>query len=273
MAIGTTLDQLGRKTIGTIMASLQLFLMVYLSLRAALKDQSQGLRNIFNVVSMQVYFTAWQAMSIIAVLAVGVGSVLILQGLKNLALLGGTDGLGSLLIAVIVRELGPLLVALIVIARSGTAVASEIGTMKVNREIDALVSLGIHPLSYIVFPRLVGGTVSVVCLAFYFNVFALLGGFLVIRPFTNVPFEFYIQILSTSFEISDIAVFFAKNLISGALIFTIPCYLGLQVKRSPHEVPQVTTKSVVSSIFYIIVFHFAVTILYYFSQLQSLGVL
>src|SRR6202020_946151 len=88
------------------------------------------------------------------------GSIVILQSSSNLSLLGGGDLLGDLMVAIIVREIAPLLTALIVIARSGTAVASEIGNMRVNREIEALESMGIHPLGFIVFPRLLGGMVS-----------------------------------------------------------------------------------------------------------------
>jgi phospholipid/cholesterol/gamma-HCH transport system permease protein len=99
----------------------------------------------------------------------------------------------------IVREAGPLLVALVVIARSGTAVASEIGNMRANREIEALESMGINPLSFIVFPRVLGGVISVLCLAFYFNVLALVGGFLLTRFIQDMSFSFYTDSLMRGF--------------------------------------------------------------------------
>src|SRR5690606_35674705 len=116
------------------------------------------------------------------------GAIVILQSSVNFSLLGGGTLLGDLMVGIIIRELAPLLTALIVIARSGTAVASEIGNMRVNREIEALEAMGIHPLSYIVFPRLMGGVVSVVCLAVYFVLIAALGGFFVTIPLHSLTF-------------------------------------------------------------------------------------
>jgi phospholipid/cholesterol/gamma-HCH transport system permease protein len=250
----------------------RVLLMVYLSLRAAVLDQAQGFRTIVSVISAQIYFTGWQALPLISVLALGTGSVLVLQSLTNLTMLGGTQMIGSFLLVMVVREAGPLLVALVVIARSGTAVASEIGNMRANREIEALESMGINPLSFIVFPRVVGGVVSVVCLAFYFNLIALVGGFFVTRLLQDMPFSFYLDSLLRAFAPEDMWIFLAKNAFSGMIIFVVACYQGLSVKKSPHEVPQVTTQAVVNSIIYVTVFNLAVTALVYLNQLQNLGV-
>ncbi len=169
-------DSLGHKFISIIYYTYQVLIMIYLSVRAAFFDQTQGLRTVFGVVSAQIYFTGWQALPLISVLALSSGSVVIIQASTQLSFLGGSDMIGDLLILIVLREVAPLLTALIVIARSGTAVASEIGTMKVNNEIEALEAMGINPLSYIVFPRLLGGVISVVCLAFYFTLIAFFGG-------------------------------------------------------------------------------------------------
>ena len=247
--------------------------MTYLSFREALLDQSQGIRTIFGVVSAQVYFTGWQAMPLISVLAMAIGGVVILQSLAQLTFLGGWEAIGNIMVVVVVRELAPLMVALVVIARSGTAVASEIGNMRVNREIQALEAMGIHPLSYIVFPRLVGGIASVICLTFYFNAIALIGGYFVTLFVTEMPFTFYLESLSQALEHEDVWIFLSKNFFSGMIIFTICCYQGLQVKQASFEVPVVTIKAVVNSIIYVVLFNLAVTAMVYLNKLISLGVL
>lgn len=270
--VSATLSSLGRRMLAPIEYTLEVFLMIYLSFRAAVFDQAQGLRSVFSVVSAQIYFTGFQALPLISVLALASGSIVILQSSTNLSLLGGGMILGDLMVAIVVRELAPLLTALIVIARSGTAVASEIGNMRVNREIEALESMGIHPLSYVVFPRLVGGIVSVICLAVFFVVIACLGGFFVTSLLHNLPFSYYLDSLLRSFTFADVGLFFMKNTFSGAIIFVTCCYQGYLVKNSPHEVPQVTTKAVMNSIIYVVLFNMVVTILFYLSRLAALGV-
>lgn len=268
-----SIDYLGRQLLGFLQFSSQVFLMMYLSFRAVLFDKTQGLRAIFSVISAQIYFTGWQAVPLISALGIASGSVVIMQSSTQLSLLGGQDMIGGLLVAIIVREVGPLLTALIVIARSGTAVASEIGTMKVNNEIVALESMGINPLSYIVFPRIVGGVISVLCLSFYFIIVALMGGFLITKLVHNLSFNFYLDSIAKSFEAADLFLFLVKNLFSGSIIFVVSCYQGFQVQRSPNEVPQVTTKAVVQTIIYVTLFNLITTTLFYLNKLVNFGVL
>ena len=187
-AVINQMDRWGEKIVGTFYNFFETVLMGYLAIRATFRDQSQGLRTIFSVVSAQVYFTGWQALPIISTLAVGAGAAMILQAGSQINLIGGVESIGTFMMVIVVRELGPLLTALIIVARSGTAVASEIGSMKVQKEVDALVSMGINPLSYIVFPRLMGGIISVICLAFYFNLIAVLGGYVSTIFFTRLIF-------------------------------------------------------------------------------------
>lgn len=267
------IDDWGQTVISAVIYTAQVLQMIYLSIRAAIFDQAQGLRTVFSVVSAQIYFTGWQALPLISVLALASGSVVIMQAQSQLNILGGSEMIGNLLVMIIVREVSPLLTALIVIARSGTAVASELGNMRVNREIEALEVMGINPLSYVVFPRLVGGIISVVCLAFYFILIALLGGFLVTRLVDSTPFSFYADSLAAALTAEDALLFILKNTFSGAIIFTVSCYQGMQVKLSSHEVPQVTTKAVVNSVIYVTCFNLIVTTLFYLNQLLKLGVL
>lgn len=270
--IWLNIEGLGRSITGNLEYTFRIFLMVYLSFRAAFLDHTQGLRTILSVLSTQIYFTGWQAMPLITILALASGGILIIQGMSNLTLLGGTEMIGNLLVLVLVREIGPLLTALVVIARSGTAVSTEVGNMRANREIEALESIGINPLSFIVFPRILGGVISVLCLAFYFIVISILGGFLITRFIHDIPFSFYSESVLRAFAKEDVFIFLLKNSFSGMIIFVVSCYQGLSVKKSPHEVPQVTTQAVVKSIIYVTVFNMSVTAIVYLNQLKKIGV-
>ena len=266
-------DDLGKRVVNIVLYTMQVMQMVYLAFRAAVYDQAQGFRTIVSVISAQVYFTGWQAMPLITVLALATGGVVIIQSSMQLSLLGGASMVGNLMVMIIVRELGPLITALVVIARSGTAVASEVGNMRVNKEIEALESMGINPLSYIVFPRILGGVISVLCLAFYFNAIALLGGYFVTRLINEMPFAFYADSLARAFALEDVWLFLLKNGFSGMIMFVVSCYQGMLVQQSPHEVPQVTTKAVVNSIIYCVTFNLATTTLFYLKQLMDIGLI
>ena len=265
-------DLLGRFVTKNIEYTIRVLAMTYLSVRATLMDKSQGFRQIAGVISAQIYFTGWQALPLVSVLALAVGAVFVLQSTANLSIFGGTQMIGQFLTLMILREAGPLLVALVVIARSGTAVASEVGNMRANREIEALESLGINPLSFIV-PRVVGGILSVIGLAFYFNVIAFFGGYALTMFIHDLPFAFYVDSLAQALNQTDIILFLAKNGFSGMIIFVVSCFQGLQVKRSPHEVPQVTTTAVVHSIIFVVIFNLIVSGLIYANQLKNFGVI
>lgn len=278
-------DGIGSNTFEFFRYLYQVFLMIYVTLRSTFFGVAYGhsadykrhkiheLRQVFSVVSSQIYFTGWQALPMITILSLAAGGIAILQSSAQLSLVGGTRMLGNILVVIIVREIGPLITALMVIARSGAAVASEIGNMRVNREIEALEVMGINPLSYIVFPRIVGGVVSVLCLAFYFNMISLVGGFFVSQALHDLPFSFYFESLANAFAAEDILLFFVKNGFSGLMIFALACRQGLSVQLSSHEVPQATTRAVVHSIVGVTSFNMIVTILFYLKELARLGVL
>lgn len=270
---GPVFQSLGRRVVEPVAGILELFLMCYVALRSAFYDQAQGLRSVMAVVSAQIYFTGWQALPLISMLALASGTIVVMQASTGLSLLGGSNMLGNLMVMIVVRELAPLLTALIVIARSGTAVASEIGNMRVNREIEALEVLGINPMSYIMFPRLVGGVVSVVCLAIYFVMISIFGGFLINHFFTGIAFSFYADGIAAAFSKWDMGLFLLKNIFSGAIIFSVSCRQGFLVQNAPHEVPQVTTRAVVDSVIHVVGFNLAVTTLFYLGTMMSLGVL
>lgn len=200
---------------------------------------------IFKTVIIQIYFTANQSFYLVSFIALITGSLAVLPISTGLSLFGQADLVGKILIAVICREIAPLFTAFIIIARSGTAIASELGNMQVNKEIDVLKSLGIDYTCFIIFPRIFGGIISLICLNYIFNVMSLGGGYLVsnfIHPFS---FSSYLYSLTNYLLPVDILVTLLKCLGSAFLIFSLSISWGLSVQKSSHEVPQVTSKAVV----------------------------
>ncbi len=257
------IDNLGKYTVDQARSLTSFFLMIYLSFRQTILSRGKNLKPLLSVTISQIYFTGCMAMPLIGFLALATGSIVILQSTHQLSLFGSSDMMGNLLTIIIVRELGPMITALIVIARSGTAVASELGNMQVNKEIDAMKVMSIDPLVYLVFPRLLGGVISVLCLAFYFNIIALGGGFVVASFLKPLSFSFYMDSLARALTHTDFILSVVKNCISGVLIFAIASYVGLKVKQSPHEVPQAATKAVVLSIGFVTLSNVSLTLITY----------
>ena len=255
----TYVDLLGKNTLDFFRQLCRTFIFFYLSIRLTLSLRWHALKTILHVTISQIYFTGVLALPLMTFIALAVGSIVVMQSNAQLSVLGSQEMMGNILVVTIVRELGPLLTALIVIARSGTAVASELGNMQVNREIEGLRVMGIEPLSYVVFPRIVGGIVGLLCLAFYFNSIALLGGFFVASTVSELTFSFYLEVISHAMNTHDFSLNIFKNIVGGIIIFSIACEEGFKVKNGPHEVPIATTKSVVSAIVTIMAFNLGLT--------------
>lgn len=254
------IDHIGKSTIEFYQQVQAVFVFVYLSFRSILGLSLRNLRPILFTLTSQIYFTGFQSLPLITFIALASGSIIVLQSTAQLSLLGSKEIMGNILVVTIVRELGPLLTAFTVIARSGTAVATELGTMQVNREIESLRSLSIEPLAFVVLPRIVGGVICLISLAFYFNCIALFGGFLVNNLVSDLSFSFYLEVLAQAITPQDFTLNLIKNALSGLLIFSISAYYGMKVSGAPHEVPIATTKAVVRSIVTVVAFNLSITV-------------
>lgn len=242
----------------------ELILLGYMCIRSLFVRRAVGLRDILRVVLMQVYFTGVQALPMVGMLGLLVGVLVIIQAVSQLSKLGAGESIGQLMVVVILRELSPLLTAFVVVARSGTAIASELGNMVVNREVTALEAMGISQIQYVIAPRFFGGTIAVVCLAFYFNIVALIGGYICCSFFVeNMVLSFYVSKIVEALNFSDIAVFLLKNFVGGAMIFLISASNGLRIKGASTEVPVATIKAVVHSMLFCVSFNAMVTVSVY----------
>lgn len=202
----------------------------------------------WTVVMRQILFTGFEALPLISFIALGVGGLIILQGYNLLSTFGQGIWLHRILVTVVINELSGLITALVVIARSGTAISTELGNMKVNREIALLKSFGISPYSYLVISRVWGVLASMLVLSIYFNGIAVLGGWMFTRIFTPLGFRSFIFDLIGVLGISNLLMSLLKALVFGLIISITACYHGLSVSHASTEVPQRTIKAVVNSI-------------------------
>ena len=206
-----------------------------------------GRRVVLRVLFKQVWFTAVQAIPVVVVLASILSFLLISQAIRELGRLGATELIGRLVVVAIVRELGPLVTALIVTGRSGTAIAAELATNKVMGEVRSLEGMGIDPAHYLVLPRFGGAIVSMFGLIIVFDLVAVMAG-LVAATLNNMTSATYFDIVLASLTFQDVWLTLAKGLMFGIIVGVLPSFHGLSVRRAATEVPVAASRAVVASI-------------------------
>jgi len=213
---------------------------------------------------LQIRFTGLDALLLVSGSALLLGAVTLIQAFSQLSGLGAENYIGVLMVLIILRELGPLLTAVLVIGRSSTAIAAELGAMQLNGEVDALAVHGINPYQYLLLPRWLGVLVSVFVLVVFFDTAALAGGFLVAKLKYDVTFGFFMDSVRQALSNRDFAATLLKVLLfSGAITFQA-CHFGLRIRRSQTEIPQAVTKTVVSALVAVFALDGLIAALFYF---------
>lgn len=257
------LEKAGSIALGPVSKTTELAALFLEVIKVAWRQRGVGGNQVFDVILKQILFTGVEAMKVITIISLLIGGAVIFETFSILPGLGGEAVMGQILVIVVIRELGPLLTAFIVIGRSGTAISTEIGYMMVNHEIQAIEMMGINPLRFIVLPRLVGVAVAIVCLSFYFNIVALFGGYGFARLIVDYPFTSYLNDLSGALGFWDVAVSGIKCFLFGLIVALVCCYRGFSVNFSFTEIPQVTTKAVVTSIYLCFIVNILITAFFY----------
>jgi phospholipid/cholesterol/gamma-HCH transport system permease protein len=219
-----------------------------------------------NVFARQVLFTGVEAWKFIALIACMVGLSIVVQFQVWLTKFGQTQLLGPILVMAVVRELGPLLVNFIIIGRSGTAMAIEMGNMQIAGEVRALDAQGLDPFTYLVLPRVAGAAVSIFCLTIIFIVVAFFSGYLcgvLTGAQTGNPLRFLESIFG-ALQQADVFNVLIKTLVCGAMTGVICCAEGLSVSTASTEVPQAATRAVVRSTAALFVMSALVSLVTYF---------
>lgn len=200
-----------------------------------------------------------ESLSVVILSGVFTGMVMGLQGYYSLRKFNAENFLGSAVALGILRELGPVLSAFMVTGRTGSAMAAEIGSMKVTEQIDALYSMAINPVQYLVSPRIIAGLISMPLLTAIFDIVAIYGAYIVGVQLLGVSSGSYFSGMEQSVIFKDVLSGFLKSVSFGLIITWICCYKGFHAPPMATGVGQATTESVVLCFVIILVWNYFMT--------------
>jgi len=206
------------------------------------------------------------AIPIVSLISLFVGLILALQGAYELRRLGAVQLVANVVAISVVRELGPLITAIIVIGRSGSAFAAEIGTMKVTEEVDALETMAISPVAFLVAPKFLAMLVMVPCLTIWADCMGVMGGCLFGVAGANFTVLSYLQATRDALVLQDISTGLAKSALFSVVITAVGCQEGFSTGAGAEEVGRSTTEAVVKSIFLVIAVDLVFTALFYLTN-------
>jgi phospholipid/cholesterol/gamma-HCH transport system permease protein len=207
--------------------------------------------------------TGVDALPIIALISFLIGLIMAFQAAIPMGQFGAEIYVANLIGLSMVRELGPLMTAIILTGRSGSAFAAELGTMKVNEEIDALTTMGLDPVNFLVVPRMVASLVMTPLLTVFSNLIGVIGGAIVLLSL-GYPLITYFNQVSASVSYGDFLGGLLKSFVFGLLVAGVGCLRGLQTKTGATAVGESTTSAVVGGIVVIVVTDGIFSVIYYY---------
>jgi len=218
-------------------------------------------RSVRKIFYKQLYYSGVEPIGLVIFTGIFIGILIITQASN---ILGSNSVLVSkILIWTIVRELGPLLIATLVVSRSCTTITSEIASMKITRELDSLITMGIDPVRYLVVPRIIAVSLSMVVLTFYFQITAIAGGIAFSSILTDITFYQHFNEIFSALSFSDFVISFSKSLMFGLMISTISCYHGIKTRSSITEVSKETKTAVMQNVYSVVFINSAVAAIFF----------
>lgn len=210
----------------------------------------------------QIYAVGSKSVPLVLITAISTGMVMSLQFGIGLAKFGGAPYVPKLVSLSILREMGPVFTSLMIAARVGAGMASEIGSMVVTQQIDAIRALGSSPIRKIVLPRVIACMICLPLLATFANIVGVLGGLIVGITELNLDGNFYFLKVTSTLIMNDYFSGIGKVMFFSVFISVTSCYFGLNVKEGTKEVGTATTKAVVFSSIMVLVGDFFLTKLF-----------
>ncbi|MDR2594396.1 MAG: ABC transporter permease [Fibromonadaceae bacterium] len=257
----------------------QLLSLFFLALHSFFNDRGNRKIDIEQIIA-QVFSIGVKSLPLIFIVGTILGSVLIINTAGLVPKIGFGNFFGNLMVIAIIRELGPILTGFLIAGRSGSSLTTRIASMKVNSEIDALETLGINPMRFLILPALIGGIIAMLIANCFFCVSAIGSGFLVVKIATVLLEGFFkVQLEWNSYFISilvalkpiDFVMGFVKPCIFAAIIATNACYYGTRIKIDQRAVPIATSRSVVSSFIFIVASDLLLSFVYILDYINSVN--
>ena len=238
----------GRQALRLPLYLLDLTLFTLQALREWREQSSLRNRATYSSFVSQMIFTGIDALPPIFLLSLASGVSITSMLLKNVQVFGSTADIMSILSEVVAMELGCLLTAVILVGRSGSAIAIDLANMKLNREIEGLELLGINVNHFFITPRLLGTSLSQLVLAIFFSSISVVSAIAFNATLYSSSYWKYLGELPLAFDPSDLLLFVVKNLLFGLIIGVTACYHGLRVENSITEIPQQSQRAIVNSL-------------------------
>jgi phospholipid/cholesterol/gamma-HCH transport system permease protein len=213
----------------------------------------------FRRILREIFFIGFKSSVIILLTASFTGMVLGLQGYYTLRQYGSESALGSAVALSLIRELGPVLTALMVSGRAGSAITAEVGIMRITEQLDALDTMAVNPMQYVIMPKLLAGLISVPLLTAMFDVVGILGGYAVGVMVLGVSSGAYFSGMVQSVVPLDINGGIVKSLVFGLIIILVACYKGYYTERGAEGVSKATTQTVVTSAVLVLAWDYILT--------------
>jgi phospholipid/cholesterol/gamma-HCH transport system permease protein len=213
------------------------------------------------VLATQIYFTGFEALGVVLISSFALGVSLIWGGQAITQNLGQSEIFYSLIISGFITDIAPVVISLILLLRSGSAITTELGYMKVNQEIAALRTIGISPVSYLISPRVIGCVLSALILCVYFAFSGIVLAYLCSSLIFNLQYEDFFRGVLSSLKFADIVIMGAKVSLSSFCLTVICCYQGLQVQDSFTDIPKRVIKALSWSLFGIILVNSSISLI------------
>jgi phospholipid/cholesterol/gamma-HCH transport system permease protein len=247
------LSMLGGKTIQLTKSTAELFAFIGETSQAFIKLLVGKARFRRSDLGLIIQECGAQALLIVSLISFLVGLILAFMGAVQLKLFGAQIFVADMVGIAMVREMGAMMTGIIMAGRTGAAFAAQLGTMQVNEEIDALTTLGISPMEFLVIPRMLALVLMMPLLTLYSNLMGMLGGFFVgITMLDITPTQYFIQ-TQAAVDLTNISLGVIKSIVYGIMIALAGCLRGIQCGRSASAVGAATTSAVVTSIVLIVV--------------------
>jgi phospholipid/cholesterol/gamma-HCH transport system permease protein len=202
------------------------------------------------------------ALPIVALISFLLGMILAFQSAVPMKRFGAEIFVADLIGLSMLRELGPLMTAILLAGRSGAAFAAEIGTMRVNQEVDAMTTMGLNPVRFLVTPRIIAALLMTPLLTLFSDLVGLVGGALTMQSF-SIPFVTFAKEVDTAVTMTDFLAGFVKSFVFAILVAGIGCLRGLQTKAGASAVGDSATRAVVSGIILLVVVDGLFAVAYY----------
>jgi phospholipid/cholesterol/gamma-HCH transport system permease protein len=256
--LGEPFAALGRSTVDVINAMGAAAIFLFLAVLMIFRPKQ------VTKIAQQVYYIGARSTTIIMLVGLFTGMVLGLQSYHALVKFGAQGALGTLVALSLIRELGPVLTAIMITARAGSAITAEIGIQRISEQIDALGTMRIEPLRYLISPRIAAAVISFPLLTALFDLIGIVGGYLSGVVLLGVNAGTYFYRVQTSVELKDVTDGFIKALVFAVIVATVCCYQGYfaHLRKDSHGAKAVglsTTSAVVLSCVLILVADYVVT--------------